>query len=86
MSTIPKKSSSNQKPIMELREVVKSSTVNKLQKHKMIFYVRSLDHGNGVRVEKLRRLRRDNYKLKMENQEYQRCVSARDRRDIRDRF
>ena len=90
MSAPLKKPSANQKAIMELREIVMTLKKKLESRDNDILYYRSLDHDSDVRVDSLREevheLRRENYKLKMENKEFQRFVFDGERREKRNMY
>ena len=90
MSAPPQKPSTNQQAIMELRNVVKSLKKQLENRDNDILYFRSMDHDNDVELQKLRQelreMRRDNYKLKRENDEYSRICFDSGSRGSRGRF
>ena len=75
---------------MELREIVMTLKKKLESRDNDILYYRSLDHDSDVRVDSLREevheLRRENYKLKMENKEFQRFVFDGERREKRNMY
>ena len=90
MSAPPQKPSTNQQAIMELRNVVKSLKKQLENRNNDILDFRSMDHDNDVELQKLREelreMRRDNYKLKRENDEFSRICFDSGSRGSRGRF